>query len=91
MTFRNLVLAALDAADVAPNSAVWKIAVDRVTDVGSVVAKGVDNALYYNEKYGVRLDRFPVPECPQIAAVNLVLLAMSEAARGVRVVGRQRF
>lgn len=78
--FRDLVLAALDAGDVAPDSDVGRIALDRAPDVGIAVIRAESYRAYY------RAARFPVPPCPQLAAVNLVLLAMSEASRGVRVV-----
>lgn len=82
--FPSLVLAALDAADVAPDSEAGRIALDRAPDVGIAVNRAESYRAYY------RSARFPVPTCPQLAAVNLVLLAMAEASRGVRVVSTSR-
>lgn len=80
MLFADLVRAALDAGDLAPDSAAGRIALDRAPDVGIAVQRAPTYAAYYGAR------RFPVPPCPQLAAVNLVLHAMSEASRGVRVV-----
>lgn len=80
MVFADLVRAALDAADVPPDSAAGRIALDRAADVGIAVQSASMYAIHYGAP------RFPSPPCAQIAAVNLVILATSEAARGVRVV-----
>lgn len=83
MTFRALVEQALDAADVAPDSAAGRIALDRAKDVHtSVLALEPWQVEFYRRRYHWHVPR---PKCPQIAAVNLVLLAVAEAARGVRV------
>lgn len=64
MTFRDLVTAALDAGDVAPDSAAGRYALRAA-------------ALYA---------RWAHCYCASTLALDLVLLAMSETARGVRVV-----
>lgn len=79
-TFLDLVHAALDAGDIAPDSAAGRIAVDRARDVGIAVQRAEMYAAYYGSR------RFPRPPCAQMAAVNLVVLATSETARDVRVV-----
>lgn len=78
--FVDLVRAALDAADVAPDSDAGRLALDRAPDVGIAVDRAESYRAYYRSR------AFPVPPCAQLAAVNLVILATSEAARGVRVV-----
>lgn len=78
--FVDLVRAALEAGDVAPDSDAGRLALDRAPDVGIAVSRAE------SYRYVYRAPRFPVPSCPQLAAVNLVILAMSEASRGVRVV-----
>ncbi len=81
MSFRDLVLAALDAADIAPDSAAGRYALDRVPDVGLVVQR----APFFAIHYGAR--RLPRAVDPQDAALSLAMLATTETARGVRTVG----
>lgn len=85
--FPDLVLAALDAADVAPDSEAGRIALDRAPDAMRVVRPTHRDVEHYQRCYRWRP---AAPPCPQLAAVNLVLHAMSEASRGVRVVSTSR-
>ena len=70
---RPHVLAALDAADVAPDSATGRLALSAAPDAAYLV-RGVE----YRRNEAI--DR-------EIAAVDVVLWAQGETARGVRVVG----
>mgnify|MGYP000022193054 CR=1 FL=1 len=81
MSFRALVLAALDAAGHAPDSAPGRYALDRAQDVGCVVERAADFAAYYGAR------RLPRRVDAQDAALSLALLAESETRRGVRTVG----
>lgn len=81
--FVDLVRAALDAGDVAPDSDAGRLALDRAPDVVRVARPSHRDVEHYQRCYGWTP---PAPKCPQLAAVNLVLLAVAEASRGVRVV-----
>lgn len=77
-SFCRLVSQALAASDEGPTGPVARYAYDRSWDVG----RAVDRIGYYRRIYGMRR----MPEIDrEIAAVNLVLLAEREIARGVRV------
>ena len=69
---RPLVLRALDAADIAPDSAAGRYALDAAADAGQLVR---DTEMSRD----AAVDR-------EIAAVDLVLMAARETARGVRTV-----
>ena len=69
---RPHVLAALDAADIAPDSAAGRYALDAAADAGQLVR---DTEMSRD----AAVDR-------EIAAVDLVLMAARETARGVRTV-----
>ncbi len=79
MTFTDTVLRALDAGDCEPTSPVGVYALDRARDVAMVVRRADAFADYYG------LRRVPRSVNVADAALGLVLLAMSETARGVRV------
>ncbi len=81
MSFRALVLAALDAAGHAPESEPGRYALDRAQDVGCVV----ERAGYFAAYYGAR--SLPRRVDAQDAALSLALLAEAETSRGVRTVG----
>lgn len=82
MSFRALVLAALDAGDHAPDSDVGRTALDMAPDVRRMADPGSESDLHW---YAYHCPRVPPP---QDAAVNLVLTAEREVARGVRRVGQ---
>jgi hypothetical protein len=69
---RPLVLRALDAADIAPDSAAGRYALDAAADAGQLVRDA-------EIARDAAVDR-------EIAAVDLVLMAARETARGVRTV-----
>ncbi len=69
---RPLILRALDAADIAPDSAAGRFALDAAADAGQLVR---DTEIARD----AAVDR-------EIAAVDLVLMAARETARGVRTV-----
>ena len=69
---RPLILRALDAADIAPDSAAGRYALDAAADAGQLVR---DTEIARD----AAVDR-------EIAAVDLVLMAERETARGVRTV-----
>ena len=69
---RPLVLRALDAADIAPDSDAGRYALDAAADAGQLVR---DTEIARD----AAVDR-------EIAAVDLVLMAARETARGVRTV-----
>ncbi len=79
--FRRLVLAALDAGGHGPTSAAARYALDRIEDVGAVVARATDYVVHY------RLRSVPANIDPVDAALCLAILAERETARGVRTVG----
>ena len=70
---RPLVLRALDAADIAPDSDAGRFALAAAADAGQLV-RGAEIAR------DAAVDR-------EIAAVDLVLMAAAETSRGVRTVG----
>jgi len=72
--FGSLVLRALDAADVPPDSATGRYALANA-DHAALLVRDTEHAR------GVAVDR-------EIAAVDLVLAAERETRRGVRTVGR---
>ena len=69
---RPLVLRALDAADIAPDSAAGRYALDAAADAGQLVRDA-------EIARDAAVDR-------EIAAVDLVLMAARETRRGVRTV-----
>jgi len=70
---RPLVLRALDAADIAPDSAAGRLALAAAADAAYLVRKT-------EYRRDGAIDR-------EIAAVDVVLMAARETARGVRTVG----
>ena len=80
MSFAALLAEALDAAGHAPDSAPARWALDRAQDVGAVVQRAGDFAIYYGAR------SLPRRVDAQEAALNVALLAEAETARGVRTV-----
>ena len=70
---RPLILRALDAADIAPDSDAGRFALAAAADAGQLVRDA-------ETRRDAAVDR-------EIAAVDLVLMAAAETSRGVRTVG----
>ena len=82
MSFRALVHAALDAGGFDRRSTVAQWALDKAADVEAIVCN------HWNYRYVYHFRFAPDDIDAQSAALNLVILAEREAARGVRAIGR---